>query len=206
MIFSLHSAPSPSTKKSRPFAPDRTKERTACIQEAYELYRDMLFRIAFVYMKNVADTEDCVQDTFIKLCQNYPAFSSEDHRKAWLIVVCSNLCKDRLRLASRKDISWEGLAPFLGEKNSDNPNATSTLITAHSLSASQPESTAAYLHRKEVLDLIMQLPDRLIMPVYLFYYEGYKGKEIADILQRKPSTIRNQLAEARELLKIGWEA
>lgn len=37
--------------------------------------------------------------------------------------------------------------------------------------------------------------------VYLYYYEGYTSVEIAGILKKTQSTIRNYLHEARAILK-----
>ena len=38
--------------------------------------------------------------------------------------------------------------------------------------------------------------------VWLHYYEGYQTDEIAEMLERPPSTVRNQLRDARARLKI----
>ncbi len=63
------------------------------VEEIVELYSDMLLRIALQNMRNLQDAEDVVQDTFMKyLALN--DFNSETHRKAWLIRVCINLCKE----------------------------------------------------------------------------------------------------------------
>ncbi|NLZ70751.1 MAG: helix-turn-helix domain-containing protein, partial [Clostridiaceae bacterium] len=37
--------------------------------------------------------------------------------------------------------------------------------------------------------------------IYLYYYEGYNTREIAALLRRPASTIRNYLHEARRLLR-----
>ena len=37
--------------------------------------------------------------------------------------------------------------------------------------------------------------------IYLYYYEGYSSREVAQILKRPHSTVRGQLREARERLK-----
>lgn len=57
----------------------------------------MLYRICFTYLKNVSDTEDCVQDTFVQLIRKEPYFDNDDHEKAWLIRVASNICKNKLK-------------------------------------------------------------------------------------------------------------
>jgi RNA polymerase sigma-70 factor (ECF subfamily) len=47
----------------------------------------------------------------------------------------------------------------------------------------------------------MDLPHKYKSVVYLYYYEGYSSVEIAEILHKPQSTIRNHLHEARAILK-----
>ena len=67
------------------------------IAEIYTRHSKTVYRVCFAYMKNPADTEDAVQDTFFQLIKSGPAFESEEHEKAWLIRTASNICKDVLR-------------------------------------------------------------------------------------------------------------
>ena len=66
-----------------------------CAREAVEKYGDMLYRICLIMLKNSADAEDAVQETFIKLVQKAPKFDSEGHEKAWLITVATNKCRHK---------------------------------------------------------------------------------------------------------------
>ena len=61
------------------------------------LVQDMVKHICFVYMKNESDTEDVFQDVFLKYALFSEPFQSEEHKKAWLIRVTVNRCKDLLR-------------------------------------------------------------------------------------------------------------
>ena len=53
----------------------------------------------------------------------------------------------------------------------------------------------------DVYMAILDLPDKYKTVIYLYYYEGYKTHEIAEILHKPSSTIRNHLTEARRYLK-----
>ena len=55
--------------------------------------------------------------------------------------------------------------------------------------------------RDEALTAILDLPDRYKAVIYMYYYEGYDSGEIAEILRKPASTIRNHLREARQYLK-----
>ena len=72
----------------------RTDSPDQNVEEIFRTYGNMLYRIAFVMMKNVFDAEDVVQDTLIKYMEQRErgkSFETEEHRKAWLIRVASIL-------------------------------------------------------------------------------------------------------------------
>lgn len=145
------------------------------ITRIYHRHVDMVYRICFSYMKNQTDTEDLVQETFLKLMTCKKQFESERHEKAWLIITASNACKDALRHWSRKTKSME---------ESDLP--------------AEPEEKA---EDTGVLEAVLALPDKYKTPVYLYYYEEYSTAEIAQILHCPQSTVRNWLSRAQKLLK-----
>lgn len=139
----------------------------------YEQHVTMIYRICFTYMKNPSDTEDAVQDTFYRLIKTNPTFKSDEHQKAWLIVVATNICKNKLKHWWRKREDYELHQNFHGENQSID----------------------------QTLEVVMGLPNKYKTVVYLYYYEGYTSVEIAEMLKKPNSTIRNHLHEARKLLK-----
>lgn len=145
-------------------------------QELAELYHrhvDTVWRVCYSFMKNRADTEDMVQEAFLRAYFWDKPFQSEEHEKAWLIVTASNLCKDALKRARRRD---EPLEDHL------------------ELAAPQQDSP--------VLEAVLTLPENYKTAVYLYYYEGYSLKEIASILGCPQTTVRTRLARARKQLKL----
>ena len=110
----------------------------------------------------------------MRLIASGKTFSSVEHEKAWLIVSASNLCKNALKHASRRE---EGL-----EEHPELPS---------------PEGA----EKREVLDAILRLPDGYKTVVYLYYYEGYTTPEIAALLRCPRATVQSRLFRARKLLK-----
>jgi len=143
-------------------------------EESYELYFHMIYRVCFSYMKNAMDTEDAVSDVFEKLLNRHASFKSAEHEKAWLLRTAINQCKDHHKHWWRKrdDIADHG-----------------------ALEAENP------FKENELLSVILDLPERYKDVIYLYYYEGYSTIEIAKLLAKPQSTIRNQLREARILLR-----
>ena len=66
-------------------------------REAVERYGDMVFRLAYSYLKNRADAEDVMQESLLKFYMERNDFVSEDHEKRWLLRVAANECKKLLR-------------------------------------------------------------------------------------------------------------
>ena len=66
--------------------------------EKVNSYKNIVFRLAITYLKNMQNAEDVTQDVFIKLYQNDKEFQSKEHEKAWLIRVTVNASKDVLKI------------------------------------------------------------------------------------------------------------
>ena len=76
-----------------------TPVRTSVYMQAEDIidrYGDMLFRYAYSYLHNLSDAEEILQDTLIQFMKSAPTFTSESHRKAWLLRVAGNLSKNRI--------------------------------------------------------------------------------------------------------------
>jgi hypothetical protein len=67
----------------------RTDNEIAAI---YTRHVKTIYRVCYTYMKNPADTEDAVSETFIKMIKSSPAFESEEHEKAWLTTTPLRVC------------------------------------------------------------------------------------------------------------------
>lgn len=148
------------------------KEQPA-VTELYHRHVDMLYRLCYSYMKNVSDTEDMVQEVFLRLLRSGMEFENERHEKAWLIVTASNLCKDSLKHWWRRIVPLESV-PMVDRQEESN---------------------------LEVMQAVFSLPADYKSVVYLYYYEGYSTAEIAKYLGSPESTVRSRLARARKKLQ-----
>lgn len=151
------------------------------ITQIYNRHVDTVYYVCYSFMKNKTETEDMVQETFLRLITSGKTFENERHEKAWLIVTASNLCKDSLKKWWRRNESLDDHYELaLEAQDLDNP----------------------------VLEAILQLPQEYKTVVYMFYYEGYTSAEIARHLQCPHATVRTRLARARKMLKtmLGGES
>lgn len=52
------------------------------IREIYERHFVTVYRVCFMYLRNVHDTEDAVHNTFMKLIEKQKRFESTEHEKS----------------------------------------------------------------------------------------------------------------------------
>ena len=146
----------------------------------YERNWKYVYRLCYTYMKCEADAEDCTEDAFVKVLAGNLVFEDQTHERKWLTVTAINLCKDKLKSYARKNVD------SLDDET-------------------RPEPAAPEEDRGDVREAVMALPPDHKDVVWLYYYEGYSTGEIARMLDRPSSTIRNRLKDARKKLKIFLE-
>ena len=136
-------------------------------------YGNKILRLAYSYLRNMADAEDIVQDTLIQYLKKQPVFADETHEVAWLMRVAANLSKNRIRYNSYRTTD---------ELNEE-------------LAAEEREDLSF------VWEAVNSLPVPYREIIHLYYYEGYSTMQIASILSKKESTVRSCLARGRARLK-----
>lgn len=151
------------------------------LSQIYNRHVKTVYRVCFMYMKNKYDTEDMVQNTFIRLMKDNTEFENEEHEKAWLIRTATNLCKDHFKHWWNKTVGLEKVGEVTEEKEE------------------YPFSI------DEIMQKVLALPSKYKTPIYMYYYEGYTAAEIAKILKKNHSTVRSYLHTGRKMLKIEME-
>lgn len=79
-------------------------------RQIYERQLERVYRLSLIYLKNVPDAEDAVQNIFLKMLEKEPVFQDENHETAWFVRVTRNYCRDVLRsFWKRNRISLEAV-------------------------------------------------------------------------------------------------
>lgn len=136
-------------------------------------YGDMLFRLCMHYTRNIADAEDIVQQSFLKIIEKNVQFKNPVHEKAWLIRVCTNLCLDMLKRADSNTLPL----------------------------TDQPAGAAAQPQDSCITESLYSLPPKQRTAIYLFYYEDMSVKEIALAMDEKQNTVLSHLNRGRKALE-----
>ena len=166
------------TNDDEPRAHGITQKRGRMPQERFEAvdkYKDAVYRAALTVTGNFADAEDIMQEVFLQYYRAHPAFESERHEKAWLMRCTVNAARNLLRSSwHRKRVD---LDLSLLESGGEEP----------------PDSS--------VLTAVLSLPERYRTAIYLYYYENYSVKEIAQITGRTEAAVGQHLSRGRAKLR-----
>lgn len=147
-------------------------------EEIFNKYYKDIYRLSYSYTLNKNDSEDISQKVFIKLYENINKFNlANEDVKRWLFKVTSNECINHKRSFWIKNIIKND--ELL--KNENEYNLDETLLNTL--------KTLDYKYR---------------IPLYLYYYEGYKINEIATILHKTENCIKQRLKRGKEILKLEW--
>lgn len=143
------------------------------LENLYEQYADMLYRVSFSLLQNKADAEDAVMDVFERYLRARKRFVSSEHEKAWLLKVAVNRCRDLLRKKKFR------------------------------LYTPLEEVTSLPAEEQTVFDFsaILSLPQEQKEVILLYYFEDMKVEEIGEVLSASTSAVKMRLVRARESLR-----
>lgn len=146
------------------------------VRQAVMKYSDMLYKICIVMLCNEQDVQDAIQDTFCRYLEKRPEFHDEEHEKAWLIRVATNICRDMIRFRLRHP----------------------------KVCIDELENCLAAPEHRETLRELLELPVKQKAVIYLHYVEGYQVKVIADILGITEGAVKMRLRRGREQMRMTW--
>ena len=153
---------------------DNIAENDYAIPETvFKRYADMVYRLAFVRTGNRSDSDDILQEVFLRYMKVWQKMKSEEHIKATLIRITVNCSNSLLSSA------WFKKTAPLDENISVTDNAS----------------------LENTLSEVLKLPLKYRTVIHLHYYMGYSVAEIAELTKTNPSTVKTRLSRARKQLK-----
>ncbi len=141
-----------------------------------------LYRFAKRLLKNATESEDIVQEVFIRLWTRRERLSEYKSIEAFAMIITKNLCLDNLK--SKRNKTGELIDIY--ERMTD--------ATPYE----KVELNDAY---KKVQEIINTLPEQQKMIIHLRDIEGYEFNEIAEIVQISSNNIRVNLSRARKKVR-----
>ena len=161
-------------------APDSS--RIERLEQMVLCYEKDLLRICCVYLRDWKAAEDAVQDTFLKAYRHLDTFLNDSNEKTWLIQIAINQCRDMRRSAWYRYID--------------------SRIDLEKLPLSSPPPNDDHL---SLTAAIMKLKPKYMEVVLLYFYEGLRMNEIAQLLHISEAAVSIRLKKAKQKLKTELE-
>lgn len=150
----------------------------------YEKYKDMALRTAYLITGNLSDSEDVVQDTFVKVWLHCRELKNESGFKAWMMQIL-------VRTAYKS-----------GKKKSrELPDEEIMQKADKSQGISSIERVIAREEAEMIAVAVRSLPIKQRTVVALYYYQECSVSEIAAMLGVLEGTVKSRLHTARKLLR-----
>ncbi|QYJ67820.1 RNA polymerase sigma factor [Flavobacterium litorale] len=155
----------------------------------YDMYAKSLYGIIFNLINDKEESEDILQEVFVKIWKNIDSYTTSRGRFfTWILNIARNTAIDRLRSKSRnnskKNLSSDNFVDIL-----DNNTAITYKIDAIG-----------------IREFIKKLKPRCIRIMDLLFFKGYTQQEASEELQIPLGTVktqnRNCIKELRTILEV----
>jgi RNA polymerase sigma-70 factor (ECF subfamily) len=153
------------------------------METLYEHFKSSLFSLAYRYTYNFAVAEDLLQDIFIRIFTNLHTLDEDKAFTGWMYRVAMNTCLSYVRSHKKvvqKTVPLEEVEAFVSDTSSTDVEKT---------------------ENKSLEEAIQRLPTKLKSVFLLHDVQGFKHKEIAQILGCSVGTSKSQLFKARKKIR-----
>ncbi len=134
-----------------------------------------IYRIAKSILKNDEDCADAAQEAVAKALAALPSLKNDAYAKTWFIRILIRTAYDILRKQKMYVLDFDETVPDRADEEKEDYSGLYEAI----LSLSEDYRAAVVMH----------------------YIEGYRIREIAEILEIPESTVKTRLGRARQRLK-----
>lgn len=142
-----------------------------------ETNRQSMYKVARSYFSNEEDIADAIQDTIETCYRSLPDLKQERYFRTWLIRILIHKCIDIIRKKRR-----ENPTDLLPERGINDPA----------------------LKNCEFEQLMRSLDEKYRTILLLYYSEGFKISEIAQLLDMEENTVKSRLSRGRKKFRDIW--
>lgn len=162
------------------------------ITQLAESFADSVYGFCLRLTKNVHEAEELCQDTFLKAVEKPDKIDKNNNPRAYLCTVALSLWKSRIRKLVRR----QKIAPCAPIDDYISVSDGKTV-----------EDTALARERAQcVNNAVNALPEKLRVPVLLYYMCDMPLTDISNALGCPEGTVKSRLHTAREIIKKDLEA
>ena len=186
-----------SVRKSDALAVERTLagDRDA-FRELVERHSQNVFRLAYRLTGNRHDTEEVVQEAFLRAYQKLSQFEARSNFGTWVYRIAANYAIDRMRQRRKEEARRE--MPTVNIQDETEHDPLSTVTDA----APSPERLTQSIElRKQMENALATLSHAERTAFVMRHWEGCGIEEIATVLKSNSSAAKNTVFRAVQKLR-----
>ena len=164
----------------------------AAYKNLLENYRGAIYNLLYKMVRNKEETEDLVQEAFMKAFKALPSFNEEYAFSTWLYKIAVNNCIDHMRKKKLQTYSInKPVQSKDGELDREFPDTSMS-----------PDKSLLSEERASIIETaIDELPENYKTAIILRHSEEKSYEEISKILDIPLGTVKARIFRAREMLK-----
>lgn len=173
---------------------DLAAGREAALDTLMERWEAPLRSFAQRYLQNATDSDDVVEETFVRVYHRRDSFAAGTNFSAWIFTIAANLCRHRLR--------WRRRHPSEPIEVTDESGETRSAVGELADRRQDPAASAEQAERIQALrQAVAALPHDQRTAFLLHAYENLSYREIAGVLDCSERGVETRLYRARQVLR-----
>jgi RNA polymerase sigma factor (sigma-70 family) len=164
------------------------RDRDEAVESLVREHARLAYRIAYSVLRNHQDSEDTVQETFVRVLRYGGRLTSVENPKTWLARIAWHVAIDKSKRQKR-----------MNEVTIERDDICMPEIASEEISADRAMESAGM---SAVLEkLIAGLPAKLREPLILSTIEEMTPREVAAMLGINDAAVRSRVFRARQILR-----
>lgn len=156
----------------------KRRDAQAFVALMQENTKDM-YKVAIAILSNDEDAADAIQDTILACWEKLTTLKQDEFFKSWLTRILINKCNSILRKRRK-------------------------LVPDDSMMDMQAGCECPGYQNAEWNEMLRCVDEKYRVILVLYYAEGFKIKEISEILRESESAIKRRLVEARKQMEQAY--
>ena len=157
------------------------------LAELVEEHKAFVAGIAFRMLSRSDRVEDVVQEVFLQVFRGIKSFRGQAALSTWIYRIACRICYRELEGQRRREVE----TPY-------DDDLTSAEVINDPLDSTHAEG---FEYQQVIKKWLGELPDQYRLALTLYYMQGRKYREVADIMEIPIGTVKTYLHRGRQYLR-----